>query len=343
MKYYAAQRNLALLGACCVFLSAVEFMFPKPLPFLRLGLANLPLLLALRLPALPFLELVLVKLAAQALVSGTLFSYTFVFSLAGTAVSASLMFVLRRIFPLRLLSCVGISAAGALGSNIIQIILARYLVLGRQALLIMPPVLASGLVSGVALGVFCERFMRASRWYAELDMDAACYKQDRLSKLPLSKKPRVKTVFRFLILLALSVLTLWMPWTSGKLILFVLSIFAAIYAKRLGSPFIMLMFFLFIVFFNLLTPYGRLLLEIGAFKLTLGALETGVSKAAAVEALLLFSRAFMPREITLPGRFGSLLAEVFARLDRLTAEKNNFKFRDGIAGLDALLLRCRDE
>jgi len=74
-------RNLALLGAFCLFLSAVEYMIPKPLPFMRIGLANLPLMLALDIfPLYAFLILVCVKVLGQALITGTLFSYFFIFS-----------------------------------------------------------------------------------------------------------------------------------------------------------------------------------------------------------------------------------------------------------------------
>lgn len=38
---------VALLAAFALFLSTVEYMIPKPLPFMRLGLANLPLMIAL--------------------------------------------------------------------------------------------------------------------------------------------------------------------------------------------------------------------------------------------------------------------------------------------------------
>ena len=37
----------ALAAAICLFLAGIEYMIPRPLPFLRIGLANLPLLLAL--------------------------------------------------------------------------------------------------------------------------------------------------------------------------------------------------------------------------------------------------------------------------------------------------------
>ena len=36
------QNLIALLGACSIFLALIEHMIPKPLPFLRIGIANLP-------------------------------------------------------------------------------------------------------------------------------------------------------------------------------------------------------------------------------------------------------------------------------------------------------------
>ena len=41
------RKTIAILGAFCLFLSAIEYMIPKPMPFMRIGLTNVPLLLAL--------------------------------------------------------------------------------------------------------------------------------------------------------------------------------------------------------------------------------------------------------------------------------------------------------
>jgi heptaprenyl diphosphate synthase len=39
--------RIYILAAFALFLAGVEYMVPKPLPFMRLGLANLPILIAL--------------------------------------------------------------------------------------------------------------------------------------------------------------------------------------------------------------------------------------------------------------------------------------------------------
>ena len=65
----------ALLAAFCFFLSAIEYMLPKPMPFMRLGIANLPILLAVDLlPFKWFRVLAAAKVVGMRIVSGSLFS-----------------------------------------------------------------------------------------------------------------------------------------------------------------------------------------------------------------------------------------------------------------------------
>lgn len=156
--------TVALLAALCLFLSTVEYLIPKPIPFMRLGLANLPILVSLELLSPPLiLLLVFLKIVGQGLVNGTLFSYVFLFSAAGSSVSGIVMLLASR-FPRERLSLVGISVLGALASNLVQIVLARLFIFGEGAWLIGPPFIAIGTVSAVILGIFAQRFGSSSRW-----------------------------------------------------------------------------------------------------------------------------------------------------------------------------------
>ena len=156
----------ALLGAFCFFLSAIEYMVPKPLPFMRLGIANLPILLAADLLPLPwYLALALVKVIGMSVISGSLFSYIVVFSLGGTLAAAAVMWAARRALGRRV-SQVGVSILGAFASNAAQMGIARALVFGDSVRLIAPPFLAAGIVTGILLGVFAELFAEKSQWYA---------------------------------------------------------------------------------------------------------------------------------------------------------------------------------
>jgi heptaprenyl diphosphate synthase len=161
------RKTLALLGAFCFFLSAVEYMIPKPLPFMRIGIANLPLMLALDIfPFQTFMVLTGIKISGQALITGTLFSYIFVFSFFGTVTSALSMYALRRLMGQKI-SFIGIGTFGSLISNITQLALAWVFIFRDNVLYIAPPFLAAGLITGIVLGFFCETFIRRSLWYAQ--------------------------------------------------------------------------------------------------------------------------------------------------------------------------------
>lgn len=163
----SGRKTIALLGACCLFLSAVEYMIPKPLPFMRIGLANLPLMLALDvLPFKAFLILICIKTAGQALITGTLFSYVFLFSITGTFFSALLMYLLRRVIWKERITFIGIGTAGAMVSGLTQVTLGWFFIFGASVRYIAPVLLGTSLVTGIALGVFCEVFSCKSKWYS---------------------------------------------------------------------------------------------------------------------------------------------------------------------------------
>jgi uncharacterized membrane protein len=87
------------------------------------------------------------------------------FSLAGTLLSALAMYALRRLLGSRL-GFIGVGTAGAMISNITQLALAWIFIFKNNVLYIAPPFLGAGLVTGAALGLFCELFTRRSQWYA---------------------------------------------------------------------------------------------------------------------------------------------------------------------------------
>lgn len=157
---------LAILGALCLFLSTIEYLIPKPLPFIRIGLANIPIMLAIDLFSFKsYILLVILKVVGQAIITGSLFSYVFLFSLGGTFASALGMYVLRKAIGKQNISFIGIGIIGALLSNSLQILLAWIFIFGPSAQFIAPPMLLLGLVTGLLLGIFCESFAEQSQWY----------------------------------------------------------------------------------------------------------------------------------------------------------------------------------
>ena len=159
---------VALLGALCLFLAALEFLFPKPLPYIRLGLANIPLLVALRIfSARQLLTLAFLKVCGQAILHGTLGSYVFLFSLGGSLASVLTMLALNQMFR-QYITLVGIGTLSALASNIAQAALSIIFIFGYQALTILPLFLGIGLIGGIVVGVLAELCWQRSRFVMAL-------------------------------------------------------------------------------------------------------------------------------------------------------------------------------
>ena len=169
MPSLSERSALALLAASCLVLAGIDYLIPKPIPFLRLGLANLPILIAVAKfrPKL-LIALGVVKIIGQGLLTGMLFSYVFLFSATGTVVSILVMALLQKLFS-KYVSLVGVSVAGALASNSAQLFLAATFIFGRGAWLFGPPFLLIGLLTSLILGYIAEIFVRESRWLTMID------------------------------------------------------------------------------------------------------------------------------------------------------------------------------
>jgi heptaprenyl diphosphate synthase len=95
--------------------------------------------------------------------------------------------------------------------------------------------------------------------------------------------------------------------------------------------------------FNLLAPYGRVLAELGPFRLTEGSLLAGLRRAVTMEGLIMLSRAVVRPDLRFPGSFGALIGESFRVFERLGERKNRITRRRFFEALDELLLELSAE
>jgi heptaprenyl diphosphate synthase len=116
-------------------------------------------------------------------------------------------------------------------------------------------------------------------------------------------------------------------------------LFAYLSGKKI-RPLITLPAILGIVIFNLFPPYGRVLAELGALRITGGALLTGLRKALTLEGLILLSGAAIRPDLHVPGPLGTLVAESFRLFERIgPLGSGGGNRRAGlIAGIDRLML-----
>lgn len=328
---------IARLAALALFLSTVEYLIPKPLPFMRLGLANLPLMVALPLlDPVSFLVLVLLKVAGQALVNGTLFSYIAIFSLFGTFSSALVMFLIFRSGK-RLFSYVGISMAGAMASNSVQLLLSYYLIFGSSILLIAPAFLAMGLFSSILLGLFVQRFTERSAWYAQLGSKS--FGKD-FEDVRTVQPEALRRVYLGMIMLPLFLLQEALPVKGIMTLLFIL--LAVMHGRRFRPlpPAVML---LTVTGANLLQKNGEVLVSVGSFDVTWGALSIGLSKALTLIGMIYLSSYMVSARPDLPGALGRLLSLQLYYFERVTEAFKTHTGRTLLERLDRVLFSLDEQ
>ena len=140
----------ALLTALALALSRLESLIPLPgaPPGVKLGLGNLVVIVALyRLGPGPAVGLSLVRALLSSLTFGN--AYALAYSLAGAAVSLTVMLGLKRTGRFSIL---GVSTAGGVGHNIGQILVAMAALRSGYAAGYLPVLLVSGVSAGAAVG-----------------------------------------------------------------------------------------------------------------------------------------------------------------------------------------------
>ena len=327
--------RIAFFSSLCMFLSMIEYAVPKPLPFMRIGFANMSVMLSLFVLSVPetFL-LVLIKVLLQAVISGTLFSYVFLFSFCSSFFALFFMLAVKAIFKNHI-SFVGISLAGSLGNNLSQIALSYAIIFKSQTSYIAPILLVTGLVSSLVLGIFVELFTEKSEWYKMIKDNAGSLRaldatsttdstatpddedtaqQSDVLNFPERKKFSLKSFF-----------------------------------KQLLRDLILL---ISIVFFSLMVPSGKVLFTLGQagkFKITQGALFVGLKRALILILSVQISKLIVPKKIVLKGNFGSFLNLILIYFRKLSEfqsprkskkEKNKIQTQSFIQHLDEHFLKA---
>lgn len=145
-----------LLAVACV-LGLVDASVPSlPMaPWLRLGLANLPVVVALCLYGPAMAAVVsLGRVFIVSLATGSLFTPVFMMALAGALASLAVMFLVRAAFGG--LSPVGWSAAGSVAHVAGQFAAASFLLGTGGLVTLVPPSMLLALVFGVAVGSLAQ-------------------------------------------------------------------------------------------------------------------------------------------------------------------------------------------
>ena len=156
--------ELSFYTACAGTISIAEFLIPKPFPFLRIGLANIVIILLLMQRKEMSAIIVLVgKVLLSGLFVGTLLMPTTLIALGSGLTSLSIMAIITR-FRLGL-SWVGISILGAVAHNVMQLIIVRSILIYSNSIFeLLPILLLLGIGTGTATGIIAVVLNQRLPW-----------------------------------------------------------------------------------------------------------------------------------------------------------------------------------
>ena len=150
---------LVLLG---LYLSLVENIIPKPFPWMKIGLSNIAILIALeKFNSKMAIQAILLRVFIQALMLGTLFTPNFIISFSAGLISTLFMIFLYKFR--KYLSLVSISCISAFTHNVLQLIVVYFLMfrnisLNSKSIIVFIVIfLFLGVVMGLITGIIATR------------------------------------------------------------------------------------------------------------------------------------------------------------------------------------------
>ncbi|MEW5801483.1 MAG: Gx transporter family protein [bacterium] len=156
---------LSLLSSMAVIFFVVESAIPNPVPWLRLGLANIVVMVAIVFYGVKDGLLVsFLRAMAGSMIVGTFLGPSFWLSISGGLASALIMGLLYR-FCSPFFSLIGISIVGAYTHSLTQMVLVFVFLIQRREIFYLLPVilfsaLATGFINGLAATFLVEQLHR---------------------------------------------------------------------------------------------------------------------------------------------------------------------------------------
>ena len=297
--------RISYLASLSIFFSALELFIPKPLPFFRLGLANIPVLLALDMKGIPFLLLITLRAIGSSFVSGNLLSPFAMLSIAQAFASAYAMKAARLLFR-DTVSLYSVSLIGAGISSSVQIALA-YLYIGRGVLAFFPAMLIISIPAA-----FLTAFLSQKLSLPEKAPHLRSEEETGRNEWPLIAS-----------LIASASAAMAMKSIAALCAAFIL----ALILEKLSGRRIMLMphalMLLFMLISSLFQPEGRILFSILGARITEDALISAVRQSLRLSTAMALSQAYTPL-IKAPGQIlGKTLAYFSALMTAFRETEGN--------------------
>ena len=151
---------ISMLTAIAIVLSFLESLIPIFIPGVKLGLANVIILIMIY--EFKFYEAFLsdlFRILIVALIRGTFLEPVFFMSLAGGITSFIVMFIFSKI---SIFTALGVSSLGSISHSMAQVLVASFLVSSEAVLYYMPFIAFLSIATGILSGFIADSYLRRS-------------------------------------------------------------------------------------------------------------------------------------------------------------------------------------
>lgn len=279
------RRQSLFTAAFALYWTAAERVLPHPIPFLQYGLSNIALLAALpQIPFAPWLAAAVLKWAAQGVFNGLLFSPLMLVSGVGT-IAAALSMQFFYLLLKKKASLISVAVLSALVSNVLRLAVAS-LFFGTDAVaFIAVPFLLGGWAASAVTGWLAQKLLPICHWNEVPPIAArkATDEERKTARMGWAAAVRLAPFSATAIFYATNC-------RKATVAFFFLLVFCFLIFRKKNRWTATAATFLFIFIFALFQPQGRILADLGFFRLTAGAVENGLFRASAFCALILSSK-----------------------------------------------------
>ena len=155
--------SIAFFTALAISIYILEMLIPKPFPFVKVGFANIIILILLASNGAKIAFLVTIgKTIMGGFLTGTIFTPTTIISLTSGIIA---LFVMSIVFKTKIsFSFIGVSILGAIAHNFTQILVVRILLIKENSIFYLTPILIIlGIITGIITGYLAILFYEKNK------------------------------------------------------------------------------------------------------------------------------------------------------------------------------------
>ena len=149
--------RIAILASFAVLLNILELPIPKPLPWVKLGLANLiTVIVLIEMGMLESFLVIILRIFITSIVIGNFFTIGFFLSLSGGIAALSSMNFMKHFS----FSIYSISIMGALIHNLVQLLIVWSLIVKHNGIFInLPFMMVAAIICGTVIGIISDKLI----------------------------------------------------------------------------------------------------------------------------------------------------------------------------------------